>query len=439
MSGQVLDDALLAGWATVEITPAIGCRMSGYSARTAPANAVHDALYAHALALGTEAAPCILLLTDLIAVDTHMVQEVRKRVREHLPDATLWLGATHTHAGPDVALLHVTQSEPEESLVEQIVERIVRAALEATQQMRLVRLKWVSGQISGVATNRDHPGSGEDTALDLLCFYNAVSQSRASEQWPVAILGSFPCHPTILSAENRALSADLPGAFRRQLGARLGAATWIALATGAAGDISTRYTRREQSFTEVERLGSLLAEQGYQLLTRVQPLHVTLPVVRKTNVALALKERSDSETLASLEQTLQVQREEALQAGRIAQARTLETNLQGIAAVRRSAATLDEREQSAEVAVAIVGELVLVALPGELYNRLGVEIRCGAGRPVLLLGYTNGYLGYVPTRDAYVEMDYEVLVSPFAPGAGERLTHAVLEMLVDELKIESRN
>ena len=87
----------------------------------------------------------------------------------------------------------------------------------------------------------------------------------------------------------------------------------------------------------------------------------------------------------------------------------------------------------APISVARVGELDLVALPGEPYNRLGVEIRGSGGRPVLLLGYTNGYIGYIPTRQAYASLDYEVLMSPLAPGAGERLRAAASQLFASDI------
>ena len=65
-----------------------------------------------------------------------------------------------------------------------------------------------------------------------------------------------------------------------------------------------------------------------------------------------------------------------------------------------------------------------MALPGEPYHQLGVEISRDRGGPVLVLGYTNGYIGYIPTREAYAGLDYEILVSPLAPGGGERLRDA---------------
>jgi hypothetical protein len=115
------------------------------------------------------------------------------------------------------------------------------------------------------------------------------------------------------------------------------------------------------------------------------------------------------------------------QAGNLAQARTLETALQGLQAAQHRALALGEQAQNVAVSVSLasLGELALVAVPAELYSQLGSQIKRASEYPVLLLGYTNGYVGYLPTRAAYTEMDYEVLVSPFAPGSGERLVNAL--------------
>ncbi len=89
----------------------------------------------------------------------------------------------------------------------------------------------------------------------------------------------------------------------------------------------------------------------------------------------------------------------------------------------------EERAGGMTVSVALLGELALAAVPGELYNRLGAAIKRASRRFVVLLGYTNGYAGYLPSREAYEELDYEVLMSPFAPGSGERLVEAIEKML----------
>jgi hypothetical protein len=226
-----------------------------------------------------------------------------------------------------------------------------------------------------------------------------------------------------------AISADLPGAFRRQLRSLLGGDPWIALTTGAAGDISTRHTRQEQGFDELERLGGLLARQASNLLPTGQPLSLALPAIHEAVVSLEPKAPFSPEELATYAQRIQECMNAERQAGNRAQARTLETTLQGIQATQKLARK--EQSYNIKVSVVLMGELALVAVPGELYNRLGSAIKHTTERFILLMGYTNGYAGYIPSREAYSELDYEVLISPFAPGSGERLVQTVKQLLSD--------
>lgn len=419
-------EAVHAGWATAEITPDLPCWMGGYGDRTEPASAIHDPLYANALALGDPAVPFIVVVCDLVAVDANLVRSVREQVAAAIPGATVWLSATHTHSGPDVGRL-LSDQEPPAAVVERIVSGATEAASEAARHMRTVRAAWASDVVQNVASNRDHPGSNEEITLDLLCLYAESDASGA----PSAVFGSFPCHPTVLGAANYAISADLPGAYRRQLRSRLGAETWLALATGASGDISTRHLRQGQGFDELERLGQLLAEAAEHSIATARPLRLAQPITRDDTVALQHKEPMDTRTLAEATERLSQQRAAALDRGDTGQARTLETVLQGIRGAQRVGAVQRSAPPALTIAAARLGELALVAVPGELYNHLGAEIRHGAGGPALMLGYTNGYAGYLPTREAYQSLDYEVLMSPFAAGAGEDIVAAALRLLKD--------
>jgi neutral ceramidase len=448
-------EGLLAGWGSAEITPVPPCPMGGYAARSAPAESILDPLYAQALVFGsaeTGTASLGVVICDLLEIPGDLLQLVRQRAAALFPGLTLWLGATHTHSGPALpqrlaaaGASTVTPEMPAAPLIEQITTGVLAALRSAVATLRPVRLAWASGQTQGIVTNRDHPGSGEDTALDLLCLSAETPAALPAsgeqeepadgiaeeEQRPpfAAIVGSFPCHPTVLSAANLALSADLPGAFRRHLRRLLSSECWVMLATGAAGDMSTRHTRRGQDTAELERLGSLLAHQAERLVRSARPLAAGAPRVRRTTLELPLKEPPAPELLATYEQQLQEGLAQALHADQHAQARTLETALQGIRALRSMRLSPELIERQVELAVARLGELTLVAVPGELYNRLGVAIRQASGQPVLLFGYTNGYAGYLPVREAYGAIDYEVLVSPFAPGAGEQVVQALQTLL----------
>ena len=75
----------------------------------------------------------------------------------------------------------------------------------------------------------------------------------------------------------------------------------------------------------------------------------------------------------------------------------------------------------AEVGAARLGGVALAALPGEPFLGVRDLIRASRPEPVLVLGYVNGYPGYLPTADAYARAEYEVLAAQAAPGSAERL------------------
>jgi neutral ceramidase len=421
------DRVCLAGWASADITPDVPCWMAGYIARSSPANTVHDPLEAHALALGTPTEALIVVVCDLLSVDELLVEAVRHRVQTERPGASVWLSATHTHSGPDIGG-PLSEHPPAAAIRESIVAGATHAALGAMAALRPVRASWASGEVRGVATNRDHPDAGEDLTLDLLCLFETDSR----ESMPIAVFGSFPCHPTVLGATNLDFSADLPGAFRRQLRAALGQDTWVALATGAGGDISTRHTRRAQDFAELERLGGALTKHARSLLAGARPIQILPPALGNQSVALDLKAPLSGDAVDAAQRSLTARRAELLRTGQTAEARTVETMLQGLARAGRAHAAA-EPHLLAPISVAGLGGLDLVALPGEPYHQLGVEISRDRGGPVLVLGYTNGYIGYIPTREAYAGLDYEILVSPLAPGGGERLRDAATQLLASSI------
>ena len=79
------------------------------------------------------------------------------------------------------------------------------------------------------------------------------------------------------------------------------------------------------------------------------------------------------------------------------------------------------------VHAARLGELPVVGLPGEPF--LAVAESITPGGPVMVLGYVNGYPGYLPTAEAYGRAEYEVLVSLVAPGSAEALAVAARQLL----------
>jgi hypothetical protein len=83
-----------------------------------------------------------------------------------------------------------------------------------------------------------------------------------------------------------------------------------------------------------------------------------------------------------------------------------------------------------------LGDFVVVAVPGELFASLGSRIDSAYGGQMLILGYTNGYVGYLTDISAHESQTYEALASPFDREAGERVADAATA-LVERIRKQS--
>ncbi len=79
----------------------------------------------------------------------------------------------------------------------------------------------------------------------------------------------------------------------------------------------------------------------------------------------------------------------------------------------------------------------MVFHPAELYSCYGLQIRRDAALPdTLVVGYSDGIIGYLPDPYAYQTQEYAATtvpkildLPPFTPTAGRQLTAAAIAML----------
>jgi hypothetical protein len=78
-----------------------------------------------------------------------------------------------------------------------------------------------------------------------------------------------------------------------------------------------------------------------------------------------------------------------------------------------------------------IGDIAFVAMPGEPFAEIGVEIKKASPFPhTLFCGYSNGEGGdYMPVESEYAFGGYEVERTPYAPTAAAALVRAASAML----------
>ena len=84
-----------------------------------------------------------------------------------------------------------------------------------------------------------------------------------------------------------------------------------------------------------------------------------------------------------------------------------------------------------EVQVIALGtDVAWVSLPGEIFVELGLAIKQDSPfRLTTITELANGAIGYIPTRRAYTQGNYEVVSARCAEGSGEMLVDAAIKLL----------
>ena len=82
------------------------------------------------------------------------------------------------------------------------------------------------------------------------------------------------------------------------------------------------------------------------------------------------------------------------------------------------------------IAVCIGDEFAFVTFPGELFDTISVGIEEGSPYPTtMLIGYSTGHIGYLPSAYAFEYTSYETDITRFVEGTGEIVRDEYIRML----------
>lgn len=424
-----MEQQLRAGAVEVDITPPVGAGFDGYSARQGTSRGVLDPLLGQLLLLRYGESQVVLISLDLLGVSLDFTQRVREGIEGAIGvrGDCVMVACTHTHSGAGGFLPYVPglAAAQDAELQNMVARKLVGAAIWARERLQPARVGAGRGRIEGIGLNRNDPESGVvDHDVMVLRVDDASGQ-------PIAVMMNYGCHPTVLGYQNLFFSADYPGAARAALRS-LYPRTVFLYTNGASGDISTRFTRRSQSYGEVERMGRILAGE----VLKVMQLIITQDTARLGARVAAVEPKfrpfpSPEEAQREVER-LQAELE-ALKAagathGEIRRATTRVEGAMGQALMAKELASLTQRRS--QVQVLQIGDLALVGLPGEPFTRTVLEIKQQSKFPyTAVISYANDYLGYFPDAVSIAEETYEALISPYGADAAEELRDVALRLL----------
>lgn len=376
--------------------------MPGYIARKGVSSSQAGPLYVRALVLQKGKVRVALLIADVLMISNRWADRLRTRLARIVdaPNENIVVAATHTHSGPmiDTAPFDLLKGKTEGGSAPSSTMRRVESSMEqalsaAADSMQRVKAETARVFVHRVATDRNDPTHATRQPLYLLRF---TGRNRRG------VLGVYGCHSTVLGPDNTVLSGDLLGEISR----RLEQDTDVALVgAGAAANISTRFTRRGQTFEEVHRLASLVHKETRQ--AKFQRLSLASITVRALDLRVPVRDLHQS------------QRAAGAKTGRLA---VVKKEGRKILAHLRDSPEFACGSVNVPLTQFVLGDVSLVALPFEMFSDTG-DFFWESARAVLL-GYANGYWGYLPSPAA-VTGSYETLSSPFDQRADAILRNAV--------------
>ncbi|MCX5658869.1 MAG: neutral/alkaline non-lysosomal ceramidase N-terminal domain-containing protein [Planctomycetota bacterium] len=446
MPSNPQQEALAAGAAAVDITPADSQFLFGYPHVKRYSTGVHDPLWATALFLGDGDSAAIFVACDIIFVPKAVAQRARQRIASTtgVPDGNVMLTATHTHSAPITVDYLSNEADPavpktDGNYLALMEEAIVAAAVKAWATARPAEAGLAVADATGIGTNRRDPAGPADLEVPVLLVRDAPGTSGAASQKTIAAMLVVNMHPTVLHEDSTLISGDFPGLARIHLQKHwLGEGTPVLLHTGASGNQSPRHVTRGNSFAEAERLGAILGEAAIKAGKTIRfsrDLQVDcaqrfIDFPRRPFPAIAQAEANLKRSVATFER---LKREGAARTT----VRTAECDWFGAEetlTLARAAADgrLDAAARAAmpaEVQVVRIGPWSFVGWPGEMFIEFALAVR--KARPgAFVISMANGELqGYIVTEEAAAEGGYEASNAMFAPSSGKMLVEATLGLI----------
>ncbi len=420
-SGQVSAQTSSSGYRfraaviKVDITPEDSQNLLGYGARKS--TGVHDPIFHRIVAFDDGTTQFFLVSSDICEISPSEYDRVAAKLSSQyrINPEQLWWTVTHTHSAPEVGspgldavfLGDRFQHEVDADYTALVEQKLIDGILEARQQLTPARLGvgWGFSQaninrravdVDGKASLGLNPDGAVDRRIGLL----RIDKEDGS---PLVLIANYPIHGTVLGGENLEISGDAPGIVSEYVEQKIGVP--MLFINGAAGNLAPIYSVYPNP--KAGHLGQFRVLLGDRILEANQKISST----------------TDTVSLVAGSLTVETPRKAGL-GWSVDLDKYTNTAKNGTEMVRLPVRFLKINE-----------DVAIWNAPLELFCEVSNEIRERSPFPyTFYFGYSNGWLGYLPTASAWEHGGYETTVSPYTPSAAKDLTEAVVGYLQGEMK-----
>lgn len=381
------------GVCKMDITPPVGIDFVGYHRETG-INNIEERIYGTVFVFEKDEMKTVFISIDNIGMlveDTNMIRE-RVASRLHVPFERITVVYTHTHSGPET----VGEQPLVKSYKTILVNNVVHGAVTANNNLKLCEVGWgvTKGDIGVNRRERTSDGRAKmgtniegvvDKRIGMLAIRNAETKELSG------IVVFCTAHPNVLKGDSDVLSADYPGMTREILEKIVNCP--VIIVQGAAGNVNAKYRGSREALTQMAytlsgHILTMLPTVTYSPIVNVRTISSTVQMKLKD-----IPEIDEIRRMArSAEKHWSVNTNEWLTI-------VLEKYKQGIRQL-----TID-----LEVQLFQVNDGMFSGIPMEPFSETALEVKAHLQNELTFFGgYTNGYIGYLPTREEFVYGGYEV-------------------------------
>ncbi|MEW9181946.1 neutral/alkaline non-lysosomal ceramidase N-terminal domain-containing protein [Bacillus mycoides] len=389
------------GVCQVDITPPLGIDFIGYH-RDTGINNIEEHIYGTIFVFEKDEVKTVFISIDNIGMLVEDTNIIRERVASelHVPFEQITVVYTHTHSGPETVGDHPLIKSYKTILL----NNVVQGAITANNNMRSCEVGWdvTTGDIGVNRRERTPDGKAKmginiegivDKRIGVLAMRNAESKELAG------VIVFCTAHPNVLKGDSDVLSADYPGMTREILEKIVNCP--VIIVQGATGNVNAKYRGSQEALKQMAYVLSghvltILPTVTYRPIVKLRTISSTMQMRLKD-----LPEIDEIRRMArSAERQWGVNTDEWLTI-------VLEKYKQGI------------RQLSIDLEIHMfqINEGMFSGIPMEPFSETAVEMKESLQNELAFFGgYTNGYIGYLPTKEEYAYGGYEVELNPVVYG-----------------------
>ena len=400
----------------IDITPNEPKMLLGYSARQS--TGINDRIYHRIVAMDDGEKQFFLVSTDICVMSPSEYDHVAAILQKDLgiDPENFWWTLTHTHSAPEVGVPGLPEvfmgdryKHDVDTAYTSLVERsLIKGITEARNKLAKAKLGvgWGFSQaninrraidVNGKASLGLNPEGAVDRKIGLI----RLDKEDGS---PLALIANYAIHGTVLGAAQTEISGDAPGIVSEYVEQKLGVP--LLFINGAAGNLAPIYSvypnPKAGHLSQFKvLLGDKILSANKEIVSSRSDIKLftgslIIETPRKPNLSWPKDLSRYTQTLANGDHQV------------LLPARFLKIN----------------------------EDVAIWSLPVELFCEISNEIRDRSPFPfTFFYGYTNGWLGYLPTEKEWKYGGYEIeTVSPYTPIVEKHLKEAVLGYLEGEMK-----